>query len=155
MGSATDGKAIYVSNNNFNQTTELINPPVGLTSTTHQGGLLSALDLDGNILWQTPNPYPFFLGLAQGGTLLGSSNQGPVSVANGVVYWPSMDVLGNLLLTDARTGQMLGSIATGLPIGSLRGGAAIVDGTVYVGSGYAQAGFPSLTWPVWAYTLPR
>jgi outer membrane protein assembly factor BamB len=120
------------------------------------GGFLSALDLDGNILWQAANPYPAIIPIVLNGNPLAALNVGPVTVANNVVYWPSYDPRGHLIFLDARTGQTLGSFATGQPIGSLEGGAAVVNGSVYVGSGYGvYGGFPGLTWSVWGLTLPR
>lgn len=84
-----------------------------------------------------------------GGSPFAALNVGPVTVGNNVVYWPSYDVQGHLIFVDARTGQLLGSFATGLPIGSLEGGASVADGSVYVGSGFGVAiGLPgpSLVW---------
>eukprot|EP00884_Botryococcus_braunii_P020101 jgi/Botrbrau1/6775/Bobra.0057s0011.1 len=154
FGSATDGIRIYMSNNNYrNPVYKLINPPPG-GKTKAKGGFLTALDLDGNILWQSANPFPAIYQIALGGDIFSASNIGPVSVANNVVYWPSLDPQGKLIFVDARTGQLLGSFSTGVPIGSLGGGASIYNGSVYVGSGYAQAALPSLTWTVWALTLP-
>jgi hypothetical protein len=131
----------------------LINPPPGGLKEA-KGGFLTALDLDGNILWQSANPFPTIYQVFFGGSIFNAANTGPVSVANNVVYWPSLDPNGRLLFVDARTGQLLGNFITGIPIGSLAGGAAIVDGSVYVGSGYAQTALPSLTWTVWGLTLP-
>jgi hypothetical protein len=138
------------------QSVPLINPPPG-GRTTALGGFLTALDLDGNILWQTANPYPAILPVVF--TLspiatFAALNVGPVTVANNVVYWPSYDPQGNLIFVDARTGQILGNFATGVPIGNLEGGASVVDGSVYVGSGFGIGiGLPGL-WYVWGLT-PR
>lgn len=84
-----------------------------------------------------------------GGSPFAALNVGPVTVGNNVVYWPSFDLQGHLIFVDARTGQLLGSFATGVPIGSLEGGASVADGSVYVGSGFGVSlGFPgpSLVW---------
>lgn len=135
------------------QELKLINTPPGARKTA-KGGYLTALDLDGNILWQSANPFPAVYQIALGGDIFSASNIGPVSVANDVVYWPSLDPQGQLIFVDARTGQILGSFSTGVPVGSLGGGASVVNGSVYVGSGYAQAALPSLTWSVWALSLP-
>jgi outer membrane protein assembly factor BamB len=125
------------------------------------GGYAVALDLNGTILWETANPFPVLLSplrlLDQEGGLIPTwaLNIGPMSVANGVVYWPSMDFQGHLIFLEAKNGRILGSFATGQPVGSLAGGASIVDGTIYVGSGYAQQIAPSLLWQTWALTLPE
>jgi polyvinyl alcohol dehydrogenase (cytochrome) len=75
----------------------------------------------GKILWQTPDPQ-------------GSFDIGFVSTANGVVYGGSVATTGtNMYALDAATGKILWSFASG---GSVTGGAAIVDGSVYWGSGY-------------------
>ena len=75
----------------------------------------------GKILWQTPDP-------------AGSFDIGFVSVANGVVYGGSVATTGtNMYALDAATGKIRWSFASG---GSVTGGAAIVDGSVYWGSGY-------------------
>jgi polyvinyl alcohol dehydrogenase (cytochrome) len=75
----------------------------------------------GKILWQTPDPQ-------------GAVDAGFVSVANGVVYAGSMVTAGNnMYALDAATGKILWSFASG---GTVTGGAAIVDGSVYWGSGY-------------------
>jgi hypothetical protein len=94
------------------------------------------------------------ISLLEGGGPLAAMNVGPVSVANDVVYWPSIDPHGHLMFVDARTGELLGSFATGEPIGSLEGGASVVDGSVYVGCGFGGFGIPSLTWFLWGLTLP-
>jgi polyvinyl alcohol dehydrogenase (cytochrome) len=58
---------------------------------------------------------------------------GPVTVANGVVYAPSMS--GFVYALDAHSRNVLWSYNTGA---SVNGGAAIVSGTVYWGSGYGH-----------------
>ncbi|MEV4259487.1 PQQ-binding-like beta-propeller repeat protein, partial [Spirillospora sp. NPDC049652] len=76
---------------------------------------------DGRVLWRTPDP--------QGGV-----DMGYVSAANGVVYAGSAAGTGdNMYALDAATGDVRWRFASG---GSVVGGAAVVDGTVYWGSGY-------------------
>lgn len=126
-----------------------------------RGGYATTLDLDGNILWQTANPFLVIfnpiraLAFGQGKNPIWAANLGPMSVANGVVYWPSMDILGRLIFLDAKNGKILGNFETGRPVGSLFCGPSIVDGTIYIGSGYSQQAVPSLLWQVWALTLPE
>lgn len=77
-----------------------------------------------------------------------------MTVANNVVYWPSYDPHAHVIFLDARTGQFLGRNATGEPIGIPERVAAVVDGSVYVGSGYGVfGGSPSITSFVWGLTL--
>lgn len=114
--SATDGHRIYVAESNSN---------------TLSDGYWSALDVaTGSVLWTTNDPGP---GSQSTTGVFGFSAQGPVSVANGVVYACSLDPAGHMYGMNAVTGQILWSYASG---GSCAAGAAIVDGTVYWGSGY-------------------
>jgi polyvinyl alcohol dehydrogenase (cytochrome) len=114
--SATDGKRIYVAESNSN---------------TLSGGYWSALDVTtGKVLWSTNDPGP---GWQSTYGFFGYSAEGPISVANGVVYACSLDPQGHMYGMNAETGQILWSFASG---GSCNAGAAIADGTVYWGSGY-------------------
>ncbi|HET7036378.1 MAG TPA: PQQ-binding-like beta-propeller repeat protein [Thermomicrobiaceae bacterium] len=115
-GTASDNQRIYVSITNSSHT------PYQVNGQTVTGGSWSALDpATGAILWQTPDP-------------LGGIDQAPVTVANGVVYGASADAEGHMYALDAVSGKILWSFASG---GSVGGGAAIADGTVYWGSGYS------------------
>ena len=58
---------------------------------------------------------------------------GPVSVANGVVYGCSMDDAGHMYAMDAETGSILWDYLSGA---NCNGGAAIVGGMVFWGTGY-------------------
>jgi polyvinyl alcohol dehydrogenase (cytochrome) len=119
-GSASDGKRIYVAlGNAYNK--------------TYKGGTAgswSALDaVTGRILWRQAD-------------LNGSMDLGPLAVANGVVYAPSMGggaTQPNMLALDAATGRVMWTFASGA---SVIAGATIVDGVVYWGSGYANLGPP-------------
>ena len=124
-GSATDGERIYNAvSNGFGAPWTLPNGDI----TTR--GLWSAMDpATGEILWQTEDP-----GLG--------GDQAAVSVANGVLYGCSMfpgQFGPNMHAMDASTGEILWSF--GSP-GSCNAGPAIVNGTVYWGSGYAGFGVP-------------
>ncbi|MEA2001371.1 MAG: PQQ-binding-like beta-propeller repeat protein, partial [Actinomycetota bacterium] len=118
-GSAVDGERVYTANANAGrQSWDL----VGGENIDY--GFWSALDAaTGEILWQTPDPIP------------GNLNQGPVTVANGVVFGCSIDVDGHMYAMDAATGNVLWGFASG---GSCNAGAAVVNGSVYWGSGYAS-----------------
>ncbi|HVN60451.1 MAG TPA: PQQ-binding-like beta-propeller repeat protein [Gaiellaceae bacterium] len=133
-GSATDGKRIYFAVANFNvpaQSYPMVNPPKGTPATSSAGSWGAVDAATGKILWQTADPN-------------GSIDLGPVSVANGVVYASSMGalffpgVLPTMFALDAKSGKQLWSFASG---GSVNAGPAIVDGTVYWGSGYTHLGF--------------
>ena len=82
-----------------------------------------ALDLvTGAILWQTANP-------------TNSGGPAPVSYSNGVVYYPSNDDNGTLFALNAETGEKLFEFKTE---GALNSGPSIVNGIVYIGSGYGK-----------------
>ena len=121
-GSATDGQQIYVaiSNSDIKQYT------LETSGETINGGSWSALDAaTGKIIWQTADP-------------AGAKDVAPMTVANGVVYAGSIasgDGLNNMYALDAKTGQILWNFNSG---GSVVAGAAVVDGTVYWGSGYTR-----------------
>ena len=120
-GSATDGERIYVAAANSARTPVQVAAP-GRGTTTVTGGLWAALDpATGRVLWRTPDPQ-------------GAIDMGFVSVADGVVYAGSGASTGDTMYAlDARTGAVLWGYPSG---GSVIGGAAIVDGSVYWGSGY-------------------
>jgi polyvinyl alcohol dehydrogenase (cytochrome) len=93
------------------------------------GGIWSALDpATGEIVWQTANPAGDF------------NAGGAVTSANGVVYACSLDPSGYMFAMDANTGMVQWSFASG---GSCNSGAAVVNGKVYWGSGYAGFGPPN------------
>ena len=122
-GSATDGTRIYVA----------ISDADGKHYKAGRAGSWNALDpLTGAVLWRTPDPNA-------------AIDLGPLAVANGVVYAPSMGGAAsqaNMFALNARTGDILWSFASGA---SVNAGATIVDGSVYWGSGYAHLGKPGET----------
>jgi polyvinyl alcohol dehydrogenase (cytochrome) len=134
-GPATDGKRIYVAEENFNGTSYQL--PSG--QTTDHGSWAAIDPASGKILWQTPDPDnnttvgPF--GPQNYGQALG-----PVSVANGVLYAPSMS--GKMYALDAANGKILWSFTTP---GSVNTGAVPINGTVYWGDGYSHLFIPG--WP--------
>ena len=89
-------------------------------------GFWSALDAEtGTILWQTPDPNVV-------------SDQGAVTIANRVVFAGSLaggHDDSTFFALDAVSGDILWEFASG---GSVNAGAAVVDGTVYWGSGYGR-----------------
>lgn len=123
-GTAADGKRIYVSIGNLNKESIPVNAAAGQTTTT--GGIWAAVDAaTGKVLWRTADPQQAMDTVA-------------MSEANGVVYAGSLAGSGNTMYAlDASTGAIKWSFASG---GSVVSGAAIVDGTVYWGSGYHTKG---------------
>ena len=120
-GSATDGERIYVAIANLD----------GESYPAGKARFVERLDpTTGKILWQTPDPN-------------GAVDIGPMTVANGVVYAPSMGAATaathNTFALDGKTGAVLWSYLSG---GSLNAGAVIVKGVVYWGSGYANLPVP-------------
>ena len=92
------------SNNNYAHDTydpaelKIVNGPA-----PHNGGLVAALDSwDGSIKWTFANPMPQI-----GNPLQDAQSQAPVTVANGVVFYASMDATGMLFFLDAATGKQL------------------------------------------------
>lgn len=125
-GSASDNERVYVSNNNFFH--KPLSPWVNQTPAP-TGGMAAALDpFDGSILWTFANPEPQL-----GDPSLNALSQAPMTVANGVVFYPSMDPTGRLFYLDAKTGRLLGSYAMGATNAC---GPSIVNSTIYSGSGY-------------------
>ncbi len=127
-GSATDGQQIYVAISNSGLEPYTLDP----SGETINGGSWSALDAaTGKIIWQTADP-------------AGARDFAPMTVANGVVYAGSLASgadNNNMYALDAKTGKILWNFNSG---GSVIAGAAVVDGTVYWGSGYSVIPIPSL-----------
>ena len=116
-GSATDGATIYTNIvNSEGKNFSLI--PSNKTTT---GGGWTAMDASsGKILWSVANPRNNY-------------TNGPVSVANGVVFGGSSTPDGPVFAMDAKTGDILWSFQTNATV---YGGVSIGDGCVYVGHGY-------------------
>lgn len=79
---------------------------------------------------------------------------GPVSGANGVIYGCSMDEQGHMYAMNAATGAILWDFASGA---NCNGGAAVVDGMVFWGTGYdafAASGGNSAQ-ALYAFGLPK
>jgi polyvinyl alcohol dehydrogenase (cytochrome) len=102
----------------------------GIPYAAGSAGSWAALDpATGAILWQKADPN-------------GAIDLGPVAVANGVVYAPSMGAAVSttaptMFALDASTGKTLWSFAAG---SSVNAGATVVNGTVLWGSGYSHLG---------------
>lgn len=126
FGSATDGNRIYVSCANTNhQNFSMID------GTWTTGGVWSAVNpSNGSIIWQTPDP----AGSA-------GATEGPVSIANGVLYGGSLDYQGHMYAMNADNGEILFSFASGASVAS---GASISNGHVYWSSGYIYGANPGI-----------
>ena len=108
-GTATDGERIYAAVTNSGK-----KPYKLIDGRTITWGAWSALDVaTGRILWQTADPDR-------------ALDMGSVSVANGVVYAPSMS--GKMHALDSSTGKVLWSYQSN---GSVVDGPSIVDGVVF------------------------
>jgi polyvinyl alcohol dehydrogenase (cytochrome) len=124
-GPATDGKRIYVAEENFFGIPYTL--PSGQTITS---GSWAAIDpATGKVIWQTPDPSLNAFG--------GGNDLGPVSVENGVLYAPSMS--GKMYALDAANGRILWSYTSP---GAVNTGAVVVNGVVYWGDGYSHLGIP-------------
>src|SRR6266404_5449685 len=134
-GSAVNGRQVFVSvaNSGFAPVTFSVGPQVGRTV---KGGFWSALDATtGKVLWQVAGNQPPAIPGANTPSDAIAITPGPVSCANGVVFAGALDAIGTMYALDAKTGSILWTFASGCSVNS---GAAIVDGVVYWGSGYAN-----------------
>jgi polyvinyl alcohol dehydrogenase (cytochrome) len=138
-GTAFDGDRIYATITNHHHIPYRLTENGVISSTTATGGSWAALDpRTGEILWQTADPQletlPAFT------SPVGVWDLAPVTAANGVVYASSMAKLATqyqMFALDAATGAILWQYAAGSSVNS---GPAVVDGTVYWGSGYSRSG---------------
>jgi polyvinyl alcohol dehydrogenase (cytochrome) len=129
-GTATDYVQIYVAVSNSRYASYNLQP----SGMPWNGGSWAALGAPaGRINWQVADPGTSTV--APGAPAL---PLGPVTVANGVVYAPSMS--GFVYALSANSGATLWSYNTGA---SVNGGAAVVNGSVYWGTGYGH--FPKFS----------
>lgn len=120
-GTSADGNRIYL--NEADSAKQPYTLPDGTTTTSAS---VAALDPStGKALWQVTDP--------SGGFLIA-----PVTSANGVVYTSSSS--GHMYALNAATGKVLFDYQGQF---SSNAGAAVVDGTVYWGNGYANGGASS------------
>jgi polyvinyl alcohol dehydrogenase (cytochrome) len=134
-GSAMADGRIYAATSNFARLPYTL--PSGETSAW---GNFTAMDAaTGRILWQTPDP------------VVGTQDVAPVTTANGVVFGCSIDPLGHMYALDGRTGAIVWTFVSG---GSCNAGAAVVNGTVYWGSGYTNFGVGTPNNKLYAFTVP-
>ncbi|KAL6001963.1 hypothetical protein ACLOJK_040527 [Asimina triloba] len=74
----------------------------------------------GKVLWSTPNPS-------------NATSNGPVTLANGVVFAGSTDGRGPIYAMDGNSGVVLWSYNTGATV---YGGMSVSHGCVYLGNDY-------------------
>jgi polyvinyl alcohol dehydrogenase (cytochrome) len=137
-GTAFDGDRIYASITNHHHIPYKLTEHGVISSTTVTGGSWAALDpTTGEIIWQTADlQVETLTGLG----VVGVWDLAPVTVANGVVYASSMAKLASqnqMFALDAATGEILWQFGA---LSSVNSGPAVVDGSVYWGSGYSRSG---------------
>lgn len=124
-GTATDGKHIFAGIGNGDHLPYTITAADGTKTTINSGFFVSLDAATGEIEWQTADPQ------GKDGQWLDDSF---VTSANGVMYAGSSAPSGtNMYALDAETGKIRWDFASG---GSVFGGPAVVDGSLYWGSGY-------------------
>jgi polyvinyl alcohol dehydrogenase (cytochrome) len=137
-GTAFDGDRIYASITNHHHIPYKLTENGVIGNTIVTGGSWAALDpITGTILWQTADPQVETL---PGLGVVGVWDLAPVTVANGVLYASSMAKLASqnqMFALDAATGAILWQFGAGSSVNS---GPAVVNGTVYWGSGYSRSG---------------
>jgi len=134
-GTATDGQRIYVPIANLYGIPYQLQPSGPFVNS----GSWAALDpATGKILWQTAVPGACSAPVPN--VAQGCMGLGPASVANGVVFAGSMDVVSSsptMFALDAKTGNVVWSFVAG---SSVMSGPAIVENSVYWGAGYGRLG---------------
>jgi polyvinyl alcohol dehydrogenase (cytochrome) len=137
-GTAFDGARIYASITNHHHIPYNLTQNGIVTNATVTGGSWAALDpITGTILWQTADPQ---VETVPGLGTVGVWDLAPVTAANGIVYAASMAKLAGqnqMFALDAASGAILWQFPAG---SSVNAGPAVVNGTVYWGSGYARSG---------------
>jgi polyvinyl alcohol dehydrogenase (cytochrome) len=126
FGNATDGENVYVAISN--------------AANKNKQGSVSMLDgATGKILWQVPAGDK-------------GSHFGPVTVtgtgANKLVFAGSSK--GNIYVYNAKDGNVLWQFDTG---GAVGGGPTVVDGTLYIGSGYTFLGVGKRNNKLYAFSI--
>ncbi len=122
-GTATDGQRVYVAISNSSRTSYMLQP----SGSTWNGGSWAALNAaTGAFLWQVADPGldPIKIGAP-------ALAVGPITTANGVVY--VADTAGLMFALNASSGDTLWTFQAP---GSVNNAPAIINGTLYWGTGY-------------------
>ncbi|QBZ81406.1 Q-dependent dehydrogenase domain containing protein [Pandoravirus celtis] len=137
-GSAFDGTRIYVASSNSHFANETLHD-----GRTTRGGSWVALDpATGSVLWQTPVPEGLTVVDEADGVAKWPLAWSSLTVANGVVYAGTgsrSSAVPTMFALDAATGEILWTHVTGA---ATLNGPAVVDGTVYWGTGYGYMSTP-------------
>ncbi|KAK9010737.1 hypothetical protein V6N11_043606 [Hibiscus sabdariffa] len=116
-GAATDEMRVYTNIVNSEGKTFTLKPS---TRNTTAGGWVTMDAKTGQILWSIGDPSN------------GTAN-GPVTVANGVLFGGSTYKEGPIYAMDAKSGKILWSYNTGATV---FGGMSVSDGCIFIGHGY-------------------
>ena len=151
-GTAYDGTRIYASITNQHHLPYNLTENGVLSSEVATGGSWAALDpATGKILWQTADPQTETLPAPLG--TVGVWDLAPVTSANGVVYTASMAKTGSeMYALDAASGQILWQYSAG---SSVNAAPAVVDGTVFWGSGYSKSAEGTGNDKLFAFSIPE
>jgi polyvinyl alcohol dehydrogenase (cytochrome) len=150
-GTAYDGTRIYGSITNQHHLPYNLTENGVVTDQTVTGGSWAALDpATGKIIWQTADPQTETLPDPVG--TVGVWDLAPVTSANGVLYAASMAKTGSeMYALDAATGTILWQYAAG---SSVNAAPAVVDGSVYWGSGYSKSAEGTGNNKLYAFSIP-
>ncbi|KAK7394519.1 hypothetical protein VNO78_15048 [Psophocarpus tetragonolobus] len=119
-GAATDLKRVYTNIVNFERKNFTLKPS---NKTTTSGGWVAMEASSGKILWSIANPS-------------NATANGPVTVANGIVFVGSTNPKGPVYAINGETGKIEWSYETG---STVYGGMSVSDGCIYLGNGYKIA----------------
>ncbi|KAF3444767.1 hypothetical protein FNV43_RR14460 [Rhamnella rubrinervis] len=128
-GGATDEERVYTNIANSERKNFTLAPS---EKTVNSGGWVAMDARSGKILWSVADPG-------------NATANGPVTVANGVVFTGSTEGKGPVYAIKAITGEILWSYKTGATV---YGGVSVSNGCIYIGSGYKSivgGAFPSFT----------
>ncbi|XP_042491022.1 polyvinylalcohol dehydrogenase-like [Macadamia integrifolia] len=116
-GAATDGLRVYTNIANSKHENFTLTPS---SKTTTAGGWVAMEANTGEVLWSTANP-------------TNATANGPVTVANGVLFAGSTNQEGNIYAMSAEKGKILWSYETGATV---YGGILVSHGCIYLGNGF-------------------
>lgn len=145
-GSATDSDLVYVTEANYNRVDWILQGHGAQAGTTVNRGFWSALDArTGEIVWQTADPNA------------DSTVMAPLTIAGDVLFGASMagaPTAKNMFALNPSNGEILWGFASG---GSVIGGASVVDGVVFWGSGYTggELALGTSNHQLYSFSIPK